>query len=76
MEVISTSRPIQDVAESHGIGSYTLWNWLVKYREKNGGAAIHLAAPERVRLEELERESRQLRAEIELLKKAIGYFER
>jgi transposase len=36
-EVISTSKPIKDVAVAYGVGPETLRNWLVKYRGANGG---------------------------------------
>jgi len=34
-EVISTSRPIRDVAEAYGVGAETLRRWLIKYREEH-----------------------------------------
>jgi transposase len=75
-EVISTSRPIKDVATSYGVGPETLRNWLVKYREANGGTETDLTVPERARLKELERENQELRAETLFLKKAAAYFAR
>ena len=36
-EVISTSKPIREVAEAYGVGHETLRNWLIKYRDANGG---------------------------------------
>ncbi|MBG6215182.1 transposase, partial [Cryobacterium sp. CAN_C3] len=44
-EVINTSKPIKDVAE-------TLRNWLNKHREANGGTETELTVPERARLKE------------------------
>ena len=38
-EVISTSKPIEDVAEAYGVGPETLRNWLIKHRETNGGSS-------------------------------------
>jgi transposase len=38
-EVISTSKPIKDVATAYGVGPKTLRNWLVKYREVGTGPA-------------------------------------
>jgi transposase len=52
-EVISTSRPIKDVATAYGVGPETLRNWLVKYREANGGTETDLTVPERARLKVL-----------------------
>jgi len=76
LEVIATSRPIRGVAESYGVGTETLRNWLIKYREAHGGTETELTAPERARLKELERENQDLRAETAFLKKASAYFAR
>lgn len=62
-EVISTSKPIKDVAVAYGVGPETLRNWLIKYREANGGTETELTVSERARLKELERENQELRAE-------------
>ena len=75
-EVISTSKPIKDVAIAYGVGPETLRNWLIKYREANGGSETELTLPERARLKELERENQELRAETAFLKKATAYFAR
>jgi transposase len=75
-EVISTSKPIKDVAVAYGVGPETLRNWLIKYREANGGTATELTVSERVRLKELERENQELKAETAFLKKATAYFAR
>ncbi|MET3810931.1 transposase [Arthrobacter sp. UYEF3] len=61
-EVISTSKPIKDVATAYGVGPETLRNWLVKYREANGGTEEDLTVSERARLKELEREVQELRS--------------
>ena len=75
-EVISTSRPIKDVATAYGVGPETLRNWLIKFREANGGTETELTVSERARLKELERESQELKAETAFLKKATAYFAR
>ena len=75
-EVISTSKPIREVAESYGVGPETLRNWLIKYRDANGGTEEDLTLTERARLKELERENQDLRAETAFLKKASAYFAR
>lgn len=69
-EVISTSKPIKDVAVAYGVGLETVRNWLVKYREANGGTETELTVSERVRLKELERENQELKAETAFLKNA------
>jgi transposase len=75
-EVISTSKPIKDVAVAYGVGPETLRNWLVKYREANGGTETELTVTERARLKALEGENQKLRAETAFLKKATAYFAR
>ena len=75
-EVISTSKPIREVAEAYGVGQETLRNWLNKYREAHGGTDSELSVPERARLKQLERENQELRAETAFLKKASAYFAR
>ena len=74
-EVISTSKPITDVAEAYGIGTETLRNWLLKYRDANGGTETELTVSERACLNALEREVQELKAEAQFLKKA-AYFAR
>ena len=51
-------------------------DWLIKYREANGGTEADLTVSERARLKELEREVQDLRAETAFLKKATAYFAR
>lgn len=75
-EVIATSKTIKEVAVAYGVGPETLRNWLIKYREANGGAEAELSLPERARLKELERVVADLRAETAFLKKASAYFAR
>ena len=69
-EVISTSKPIRDVATAYGVGPETLRNWLTKYRQAHGGTETELTVPELARLKELEREVQESKAETALLKKA------
>jgi len=75
-EVISTSKPIKEVARAYGVGPETLRNWLHKYREAHGGTDSELSVPERARLKQLERENQELLAETAFLKKASAYFAR
>ncbi len=69
-EVITTSKPIKEVATAYGVGPETLRSWLTKYRQTHGGTETELSVPERARLKELEREVQELRAETAFLKKA------
>lgn len=75
-EVISTAKPIKDVATAYGVGAETLRRWLIRYREDHGGTEAELTVSERARLKELERENQELRAQTAFLKKASAYFAR
>ncbi len=71
--VIDHKRKIPDVAHSLGIGKSTLDNWLRKYRKEKQGSAptegLALTDDQR-RIQDLEREIRQLKVEKDILKKA------
>jgi transposase len=74
--VIETSRPIAQVARELGIVEGTLGNWVNTYRREHAGEEPPLSLNERARLRELERETRELKMEVEFLKKAAAYFAR
>jgi len=81
--VVETSRPIASVAKELGISGGTPRNWVRAYRREHAGeeapltteeAPLTLEEPpvtikERARLNEIERESRELKMELEFLKK-------
>jgi len=65
------------VARELGVGETTLSKWVAAYRNEHiGDEPPPLAAHERIRLAEAERELRELRLEVEFLKKAAAYFAR
>lgn len=74
--VVDASRPIAQVARELGINEGTLGNWVNKYRVEHADDEPALTVSERVRLNEAEREVRELRMENEFLKKAAAYFAR
>lgn len=74
-QVVETQTPIAEVARNLGINPGTLGNWVAKYREEHP-VSQELSLPERARLRELERETRELRLENAFLKKAAAYFAR
>jgi transposase len=63
------TQEFKDVAVAYGVGPETLRNWLIKYREANGGTETELTVSERARLKELEQENQELRAEKAFLTK-------
>ena len=74
--VIETGRPIVDVARDLGVNAGTLANWVSAWRGAKPEPATALSPIERVRVNELEEENRQLRMENEFLKKAAAFFAR
>jgi transposase len=72
--VIETSRPIARVAKELGINEGTLGNWVSAYRRDHAGEEPPITVSERVRLRESEREIRELKMQVEFLKKAAAYF--
>jgi transposase-like protein len=74
--VIETSRPVATVAKELGINESTLGNWVTLYRRDHAGEEPPPTLTERARLRELERENRELKMELEFMKKAAAYFAR
>jgi transposase len=73
--VVEDARPMAHVARELGVGQTTLSKWVAAYRDDHGGdEPAPLATHERIRLAEAERELRELRLELEFLKKAAAYF--
>jgi transposase len=66
--VIETSRPTAQVARELGIGEQTLGNWVAKYRQDHADDEPALDLDERAQLEELKRQTRELKMENEFLK--------
>lgn len=74
--VVSTGRPIAEVARDLGIGDGTLGNWVNAWRRDHPEPDQPLSPVERARVKELEEENRGLRMENEFLKKAAAFFAR
>ena len=70
MEVISTSKPIRDVAEAHGVGAQTLRHWLITYRQAHGGTETEVTVTERARWREPAPEKQELRAQTAFQKRS------
>lgn len=73
-EVIRTGRSVAGVAREYGIGAETLRHWVKKYRAEHAEDEPQLSGSERVELERLRREVRELKMEQEFLKKAAAFF--
>lgn len=72
--VIETSRPAATVARELGIREQTLSTWVHRYAQEHTDGEAPLSATERFRLAAAEKEVRDLRLELEFLKKAAAYF--
>ena len=72
--VLESGRPIAQVARELQINDGTLGNWVVRYRDEHPVSESPLTLSERARLQELERENRQLRLDNEFLGKAAAFF--
>ena len=67
--VISTSKPIAEVARDLGIHDRTLGNWVNAWRSEHPEPDQPLSPVERARVKELEAEVARLRMENEFLKR-------
>lgn len=66
------------VARELGINENTLYAWMSKYQKRSGKEQVfpgsgHLS-PEDERIRQLEKENRDLKEEVEILKKAAAFF--
>jgi transposase-like protein len=74
--VISSGRPIVEIARDLGINEATLGGWVSKAKESGKVKEKPLGTDERARLKELEEENRRLKMERDFLKKAAAWFAR
>lgn len=73
-EVVENSRSIASVAREIGVHDTTLGNWVRAYRQEHESDAAPLGLTDRARLQELERENREMRQKIAFLEKVAAYF--
>jgi len=72
--VISSGRPVAEIARDLGIYEGTLSNWVHAAKKSGKLQEKPLDISERARLKELEDENRRLRMERDFLKKAAAWF--
>jgi transposase len=70
--LVSTNRPISEVANQLGVGHSTLDKWVRAQRRRNGQLAV--LTQEQKRIRELERQVAHLQEVNDILKKATVYF--
>lgn len=69
---------VQNVSESMSIGQTAIRRWLAQYDEEQSGQS-GIGKPlttEQQRIRQLEQENRQLRQDVDILKKASAFFAR
>jgi transposase-like protein len=72
--LISSGKPIAEIARDLGISDGTLGNWMKTAKKRGDVKERPLEIDERARLKELEEENRRLKMEREILKKAAAWF--
>lgn len=74
--VLQHNYPVTQAAETMNIGLSTLQRWLRQYRGEVRGEtpAASAITPEQRRIQELEKQVRQLQSDNDLLKKASAFF--
>jgi transposase len=72
--VFESGRPIAQVARDLGVHREALRHWVRQAEADSGRRRERLTTEERERLNELERENRELRRANEILKAASAYF--
>ena len=67
---------VASIGRELGINENTLYTWVNRYRENSAAPFVgsgHVK-PEDAEMKRLQRENRELREEVEILKKAAAYF--
>ena len=72
--MISSGRPIAEVARNLGINEGTLANWVNKAKKNGTVQEKPLDVAERAELEELRKELQRVKMERDFLKKAAAWF--
>lgn len=72
--VLDGPRPVARVARELGVNAGTLGNWVAAYRRKHPEDEEPVTMSERTRLREQERELRELRMQVDFLKKTAAFF--
>jgi transposase len=67
-------RPVASIAQELQINEQTLRNWVKAFRKAHPEEERPVTVSERARLEELEKEVRELRLKAEFLGKAAAFF--
>lgn len=71
--VLTTGRPIAEVAGELGVYDSTLGNWVRRHQDEQAAGST-VSPDERARLKELEAENAKLRMERGLLKRTVAFW--
>ena len=76
--VVEKGYTIREAAESMGVGKSTMDKWVKHLRASSSGLPVKGApvTPEQQRIRQLEAENKQLRGDVDILKKASAFFAR
>jgi len=72
--VVDQGYSLREASEQLGPSSWTIRNWIKKYRGKGELPSADQPVPEAEELKRLRKELKQLQMENEILKKAAAYF--
>ena len=72
--VVEQGYSLREASERLGPSSWTIRNWIKKYRSKGELPSADQPVPEAEGLKRLRKELKQLQTENEILKKAAAYF--
>lgn len=72
--VVEQGYSLREASERLGPSSWTIRNWIKKYRAKGEFPSADQPVPEAEELKRLRKELKQLQMENEILKKAAAYF--
>ena len=72
--VVEQGYSLREASERLGPSSWTIRNWIKKYRAKGALPSADQPVPEAEELKRLRKELKQLQMENEILKKAAAYF--
>ena len=75
LEVVEKSRTISEVAKSYGLVPQTVGNWVNKWRKTHSGIeGEEMTAAQLAEYRKIKVELREVRLEIDFLKKAAAFF--
>lgn len=76
--IIDGGEKVSQISMELDLHENTIYNWLNSYRARNGKAFVGSGniKPEESEMKRLQRENKELREEVEILKKAAAYFAR